>query len=208
MSTGKRLAKRSIVGTKVVVLGEDGLYYPGVIQAVKTAEIDQGVATGGNRANAMPITKYAVRIDINRQLHEYSEVDLIGPGFQNTSGITLKAGQRVYVTFAGREVAGHVTKHRPDVDEVHVTLQGSNSVRLRSGLSHFSPFPMLSGAARAFPTLLLARPPLFFFVSLGCAVASCATSAVQCHSTSPGRQARGKKTFGERERPRISRPAG
>jgi len=127
MSTGKRLAKRSIVGTKVVVLGEDGLYYPGVIQAVKTAEIDQGVATGGNRANAMPITKYAVRIDINRQLHEYSEVDLIGPGFQNTSGITLKAGQRVYVTFAGREVAGHVTKHRPDVDEVHVTLQGSNS---------------------------------------------------------------------------------
>ena len=29
MSTGKRLAKRSIVGTKVVVLREDGLYYPG-----------------------------------------------------------------------------------------------------------------------------------------------------------------------------------
>jgi hypothetical protein len=30
MSTGKRLAKRSIVGTKVVVLREDGLYYPGI----------------------------------------------------------------------------------------------------------------------------------------------------------------------------------
>ena len=32
MSTGKRLAKRSIVGTKVVVLREDGLYYPGTIR--------------------------------------------------------------------------------------------------------------------------------------------------------------------------------
>jgi len=122
MSTGKRLAKRSIVGSKVVVLSEDGLYYPGVIQAVKTAEMDQV------RGHApMPITKYAVRLESTRQLREYSEVDLIGPGFQSTSGITLKAGQRVYVTFAGREVAGHVTKHRPDVDEVHVTLQGSNS---------------------------------------------------------------------------------
>ena len=124
MSTGKRLAKRSIVGSKVVVLSEDGLYYPGVIQAVKTAEMDQV------RGHApMPITKYAVRLESTRQLREYSEVDLIGPGFQSTSGITLKAGPRVYVTFAGREVAGHVTKHRPDVDEVHVTLQGSNSVR-------------------------------------------------------------------------------
>lgn len=122
MSTGKRLAKRSIVGSKVVVLREDGLYYPGTIQAVKTAEMDPCNGQG------MSITKYAVRLEANRQLlREYSEVDLIGPGFQNTSGITLKPGQRVYVTFTGREVAGHVTKHRPDVDEVHITLQGSNS---------------------------------------------------------------------------------
>jgi hypothetical protein len=27
-------------------------------------------------------------------------------------------------------VAGHVTKHRPDVDEVHITLQASNAVIL------------------------------------------------------------------------------
>ena len=32
MSTGKRLAKRSILGTRVAVPGEDGRLYPGIIQ--------------------------------------------------------------------------------------------------------------------------------------------------------------------------------
>ena len=32
MSTGKRLATRSILGTRVVVPGEDGRFYPGLIQ--------------------------------------------------------------------------------------------------------------------------------------------------------------------------------
>jgi hypothetical protein len=154
MSTGKRLAKRSIVGTKVVVLREDGLYYPGnliflnfytstsidsffifgprkkgIIQAVKTAEMDP------SRGQLFSHTKYAVRSIMEtaghpgrQQLLEYSEVDLIGPGFQSTAGLTLQPGQKVYITFTGREVAGHVTKHRPDVDEVHITLQVSNSV--------------------------------------------------------------------------------
>lgn len=36
MSTGKRLAKRSILGTKVMVPGTDDLFHSGVIQAVKT----------------------------------------------------------------------------------------------------------------------------------------------------------------------------
>ncbi|KAI9565804.1 hypothetical protein GHT06_009599 [Daphnia sinensis] len=128
MSTGKRLAKRSIVGTKVVVLREDGLYYPGIIQAVKTAEMDP------SRGQLFSHTKYAVRSTMEtaghsgrQQLLEYSEVDLIGPGFQSTAGLTLQPGQKVYITFTGREVAGHVTKHRPDVDEVHITLQVSNS---------------------------------------------------------------------------------
>lgn len=155
MSTGKRLAKRSIVGTKVVVLREDGLYYPGemrcsillsflgglldrwrglyfcllpgVIQAVKTAEVDPA------KGQSVSITKYAVRSMMDgqrQQLREYSEVDLIGPGFQSTAGLTLQPGQKVYVTFTGREVAGHVIKHRPDVDQVHIALQSSNSVTL------------------------------------------------------------------------------
>ena len=35
MSTGKRLAKRSILGTRVVAPGEDGRLYPGMIQVNK-----------------------------------------------------------------------------------------------------------------------------------------------------------------------------
>jgi len=111
------LAKRSIVGSKVAVLRDDGLYYAATIQAVKTDA--HGVSS-----------RYAVRHDAGPPgaAGEYSEVDLIGPGFQSTSGITLKCGQRVFVTFTGREIAGQVTAHRPDVDQVHITLcQTSNS---------------------------------------------------------------------------------
>ena len=108
----------------------------GVIQAVKTAEVDP------SKGQCVSITKYAVRSMMEPiggqphtgrqqpQLREYSEVDLIGPGFQSTAGLTLQPGQKVFVTFTGREVAGHVTKHRPDVDEVHITLQASNAVIL------------------------------------------------------------------------------
>lgn len=90
-----------------------------------------------SRGQSFSVTKYAVRSIMEtagqagrQQLREYSEVDLIGPGFQSTAGLTLQPGQKVYVTFTGREVAGHVTKHRPDVDEVHITLQVSNSVNI------------------------------------------------------------------------------
>ena len=38
MSTGKRLAKRSILGTKVMVPGQDGKFHPGHIQAVKQSD--------------------------------------------------------------------------------------------------------------------------------------------------------------------------
>lgn len=108
----------------------------GVIQAVKTAEVDP------SKGQCVSITKYAVRSMMEPiggqphtgrqqpQLREYSEVDLIGPGFQSTAGLTLQPGQKVFVTFTGREVAGHVTKHRPDVDEVHISLQASNAVIL------------------------------------------------------------------------------
>ena len=119
MSTGKRLAKRSIVGSKVVVQGDDGLYYPAVIQAVRTGELGTRYAVrryGGNGGSG--------------GVSEYGECDLIGPGFQSSSALTLKAGQRVYVTFTGREIAGQVTCHRPDVDQVHITLLAPNSVNL------------------------------------------------------------------------------
>lgn len=106
-------------------------FLKGIIQAVKTAEMDP------SKGQCFSVTKYAVRSIMEtggsgrQQLREYSEVDLIGPGFQTTAGLTLQSGQKVYVTFTGREVAGYVTKHRPDVDEVHITLQVSNSVIIK-----------------------------------------------------------------------------
>lgn len=39
MSTGKRLAKRSILGTRVVAPGEDGRFYPAVIQVLSTVPL-------------------------------------------------------------------------------------------------------------------------------------------------------------------------
>lgn len=120
MSTGKRLAKRSIVGSKVVVQGDDGLYYPAVIQAVRTGELGTRYA----------VRRYGVSGNSGSGTVEYAECDLIGPGFQSSSALKLKAGQRVYVTFTGREIAGQVTCHRPDVDQVHITLLAPNSVTI------------------------------------------------------------------------------
>ncbi|XP_063224029.1 zinc finger protein 395 isoform X2 [Bacillus rossius redtenbacheri] len=110
MSTGKRLAKRSIIGTRVCAPAEDGKFYAGVIHAVKSA--------GGE-------ARYAVRFDKHRaaSAREYREAELVGPGFQPVTGFRLQPGQRVYLTYNGREVAGDVRQHRPAVDEVVVSVQ-------------------------------------------------------------------------------------
>ena len=110
MSTGKRLAKRSILGTRVVAPGDEGLYQPGVIQAVKTAE------------NSDVPSRYSVRFDLTRKVREYSESDIIGPGFAGVTGIKLRPGQIVYVTYCNREMQGSVVCHRPNIDQVIVRL--------------------------------------------------------------------------------------
>ena len=110
MSTGKRLAKRSILGTRVVAPGDDGLFHPGVIQAVKTAE------------NSDVPSRYSVRFDLTRKVREYSESDIIGPGFSGVTGIKLRPGQIVYVTYCNREMQGSVVCHRPNIDQVIVRL--------------------------------------------------------------------------------------
>lgn len=110
MSTGKRLAKRSILGTRVVAPGEDGLYCPGVIQAVKTSE------------NSVVANRYSVRFDLTRKVREYPESEIIGPGFAGLTGIKLRPGQIVYVTYCNREMQGSVVCHRPNIDQVIVRL--------------------------------------------------------------------------------------
>jgi hypothetical protein len=109
MSTGKRLAKRSILGTKVMVPGRDDLYHSGVIQAVKTPANED--------------IRYSVRFeDSPHRVFEFSGSDLVGPGFKNMSDVRLSSGQRVYVTHNGREMQGSVVRHDFDSQDVLITL--------------------------------------------------------------------------------------
>jgi hypothetical protein len=94
----------------VVVPGEDGLYLPAVIQAVKTGQ-DQPVTS-----------RYSVRFDLTRKVREYPESDIIGPGFAGLTGLKLRPGQIVYVTYCNREMQGSVVCHRPNIDQVIVRL--------------------------------------------------------------------------------------
>ena len=117
MSTGKRLAKRSIVGTRVCA-PYDGLYFTGMIQNVKFPGIDSRE------------TLYSVSLDhvINGRkiTFEYRADELIGPGFQNITTAKLAKGQRVYITYNGREVSGIVDCHNDYTDEVFLTVDVTN----------------------------------------------------------------------------------
>lgn len=124
MSTGKRLAKRSIIGTRVCAPGEDGKYYSGVIHAVKTPA---SFPENNNCINLTPNTRYSVRFDprqgnLGRTTAEFLEIDLIGPGFRSVAGITLVQDQKCFVTFNGREVQGRVLKHHVENDEVIIQI--------------------------------------------------------------------------------------
>ncbi|KAJ9591439.1 hypothetical protein L9F63_002045 [Diploptera punctata] len=122
MSTGKRLAKRSIIGTRVCAQGEDGKFYSGVIHAVKTP------GNSDNYTNSSGETRYSVRFDPlpgnNKRtaMKEYRETELIGPGFQAVTGFRLLPGQKVYLTYNGREISGEVTSHQLQIDEVTVNI--------------------------------------------------------------------------------------
>lgn len=137
MSTGKRLAKRSIIGMRVCALGEDGLYYPGRIHAVKTPASPKD---NQNCINLTPNTRYSVRFDQNpvlrRGIYEFSCSELIGDGFGSIIDVKLKPGQKVYVTHNGRETTGTVVEHDVQMDEVTIEIQASAN-EVSSNLIHF-----------------------------------------------------------------------
>lgn len=120
MSTGKRLAKRSIVGTRVCAPGEDGLFYSGVIQSVKTP-LEQ------NDYESNMDTVYSVRFDFASKKcpsvkREFYGSEIIGPGFQPLSNFRLLPGQKIFLTYNGREISGHIVHHDTLVDEVTVSI--------------------------------------------------------------------------------------
>lgn len=110
MSTGKRLAKRSILGTRVAAPIGDGLFMTGIIQAVKTCE------------DPSLMNRFSVRFDESSTKAEFLDSDLVGPGFKPMTSIKLEAGQLVYVTHMQREMSGRVVRHDFDSQDVIITL--------------------------------------------------------------------------------------
>lgn len=137
MSTGKRLAKRSIIGTRVCAPGSDGKYYSGVIHAVKTPG---SFPENNNCINLTPNTHYSVRFDPRQGSQcigtmEFKEVDLIGPGFRSVLEIYLVVGQKVFVTYKGREVCGEVVRHNYETDDVLIAIAAAPGFDV-SGMKH------------------------------------------------------------------------
>lgn len=144
---GKRLPKRSIVGTRVCAMGTDRLWYAGAITNVKPPPTHQrgdacsppnaaGVSIGGE-------SKYTVRFDgkqdlsalglgpqARRLVREFFESDLIGPGFQSVMSAVLQPGQRVFITHNGRESAAEVVHHDEAKDEVAVRLPPGQGIEV------------------------------------------------------------------------------
>lgn len=143
MSTNKRLAKRSIVGTRICAPGPDKLYYSGIIQKVKTPSI--GIIDTNHCITLTHDTKYTVRFDIGQAmvgLREYLGSELIGPGFQNVINVNLAAGQRVFITYNGRESVAEVISHDFAKDEISVRIP-ANGFEVRIYLKKINMFHRL-----------------------------------------------------------------
>lgn len=147
---GKRLAKRSIVGTRVCALFADRKWYSGIITQHKPPgssppRNEQADAGAGAAMNVNPDSKYVVRFDKQdmsslgvpagrRLVREFRENELIGPGFQSVMSVSLVAGQQVYITYNGRESAAQVLRHDEVKDEVMVRIPGvGNEVSASAG---------------------------------------------------------------------------
>ena len=146
-ANSKKLAKRSIVGTRIAVpsSNHDGRLLPGVIVAMKTPGSD----SGGNdsveplgpprprlmtpSAEDMAAVKYSVRFDYDKSVvKEFSENEIIGPGFSSVTSSKLKHDQTVYVTHNNREFQGVVRYHRPNIDQVIIQLVSPSALHIRT----------------------------------------------------------------------------
>ncbi|XP_046328687.1 zinc finger protein 704-like [Haliotis rufescens] len=107
MFGNRKLAKRSITGTRIAALQQDGRYYPGIIESQTSEE--------GFITSAM----YKVRFD-NGDSKEITSEGIVGQGFRQMTEINLRNGQKVFVTLNGREVSAIVITQ--DEDNVLITV--------------------------------------------------------------------------------------
>ncbi|CAH1774227.1 unnamed protein product [Owenia fusiformis] len=107
MLTSKRLAKRSIIGTRVCGKWTDDRLYPGVIQSSRDAPNGRSL--------------YSIEFDDGHKIQLFDN-DIIGPGFQSIQSFQLKSGQKVFITHSGREISGVVVFHDVDADDVSIAI--------------------------------------------------------------------------------------
>ena len=100
----RRLAKRSIVGSRVCALSTGGHYSPGVIESIQVWPNGEEV--------------YTVNFYRGSRLTVQSK-DIIGPGFRGVASANLQPGQKVFLTQHGREVPGTIERVfvGPDADD-------------------------------------------------------------------------------------------
>ena len=103
MSTNKRIPKRSIIGSRVSVCCKDGVWRIGLVTAMRARE--DGLIQVEK--------KFSVKLECSKRVEEFSENEVIGPGFLSAIpfGTELTMGQHVFVTNNGREVEGKVCSH-------------------------------------------------------------------------------------------------
>lgn len=139
--SGRKIAKRSILGTRVSVpingypMPGMTLYVPAVISSTRQLGLE---------------TSYCVVFTTNDDdlksilppRKEYRAEQLIGPGFESVTSIKkLSPGQRVFITLKGREVSGTILNHSDDSvvlnvdkDQMHKMLKEESSL-LESSLT-------------------------------------------------------------------------
>jgi len=120
MSTNKRIPKRSIIGSRVSVRCKDGVWRIGLVTAMRSKE-----------DGLIPMEKkFSVKIECNKKVEEFSENEVIGPGFLSAIplGTELVMSQHVFVTHNGREVEGKVKSHNTLQDSVEVDAKDFGTI--------------------------------------------------------------------------------
>ncbi|XP_038051323.1 zinc finger protein 704-like isoform X2 [Patiria miniata] len=115
MYGSKRLAKRSIIGTRVCAPWPDGIYYPGKIRNMENRSV------------------YTICFD-DGYTKAFREADIVGQGFRGVGSVHLKFGQKVFITNNGREMVGHVQKHKKPTNEVFIKIADSSETMIQRKL--------------------------------------------------------------------------